>query len=122
MDAPLQSEPPLRVLIADLATQTSTLVSKEIALAKHELTAKAEFAVKRGAVVAVGALAVAVSMLVLLAALVLALGTVMPLWASALIVGLAVARELGEAGFEVVTVEQGEGSDRYLVVARRPAT
>jgi ubiquinone/menaquinone biosynthesis C-methylase UbiE len=33
-----------------------------------------------------------------------------------------VARELGEAGFEVVTVEQGEGSDRYLVVARRPAT
>jgi ubiquinone/menaquinone biosynthesis C-methylase UbiE len=32
-----------------------------------------------------------------------------------------VARELGEAGFEVVTVEKGEESDRYLVVARRPA-
>jgi ubiquinone/menaquinone biosynthesis C-methylase UbiE len=31
-----------------------------------------------------------------------------------------VARELGQAGFEVVTVEKGEGSDRYLVVARRP--
>ena len=31
-----------------------------------------------------------------------------------------VARELGEAGFEVVSVEQGEGSDRYMVVARRP--
>ena len=91
MDAPLIEEPPLRVLFADLASQTSTLVSKEIALAKHELTAKAEFAVKRGMVVAVGALAVAVSMLVLLAALILALGTVMPLWAAALIVGLAVA-------------------------------
>ena len=33
-----------------------------------------------------------------------------------------VARELGEAGFEVVSVEQGEGSDRYMVVARRPAS
>jgi ubiquinone/menaquinone biosynthesis C-methylase UbiE len=31
-----------------------------------------------------------------------------------------VARELGQAGFEVVTVDKGEGSDRYLVVARRP--
>ncbi len=31
-----------------------------------------------------------------------------------------VARELGEAGFGVVTVEKGEGSDRYMVVARRP--
>jgi predicted methyltransferase len=33
-----------------------------------------------------------------------------------------VARELGEAGFEVVTVEKGERSDRYMVVARRPAS
>jgi hypothetical protein len=33
-----------------------------------------------------------------------------------------VARELGEAGFELVTVEKGEGSDRYMVVARRPAS
>jgi precorrin-6B methylase 2 len=31
-----------------------------------------------------------------------------------------VARELGEAGFQVLTVEQGSGSDRYMVVARRP--
>lgn len=33
-----------------------------------------------------------------------------------------VARELGEAGFELVAVDTGEGSDRYMVVARRPAT
>ena len=33
-----------------------------------------------------------------------------------------VARELGEAGFEVVNVEKEEGSDRYMVVARRPAS
>ena len=33
-----------------------------------------------------------------------------------------VARELGEAGFEVVSVEKGDGSDRYLVVARRPGS
>jgi ubiquinone/menaquinone biosynthesis C-methylase UbiE len=31
-----------------------------------------------------------------------------------------VARELREAGFEIVTVEAGQGRDRYLVVARRP--
>ena len=33
-----------------------------------------------------------------------------------------VARELGEAGFEVVSVEKGDGSDRYMVVARRPGS
>jgi ubiquinone/menaquinone biosynthesis C-methylase UbiE len=33
-----------------------------------------------------------------------------------------VARELGEAGFEVVTVDKGDGTDRYMVVARRPAS
>lgn len=33
-----------------------------------------------------------------------------------------VAQELGQAGFEVVNVEKGEGSDRYMVVARRPAS
>jgi precorrin-6B methylase 2 len=32
-----------------------------------------------------------------------------------------VARELGEAGFEVVAVEKGDRADRYLVVARRPS-
>jgi predicted methyltransferase len=32
-----------------------------------------------------------------------------------------VARELREAGFEVVTVDKGDGTDRYMVVARRPA-
>lgn len=31
-----------------------------------------------------------------------------------------VARELGQAGFEVVTVEPGSRADRYMVVARRP--
>jgi precorrin-6B methylase 2 len=32
-----------------------------------------------------------------------------------------VARELGEAGFEVLAVEKGDRADRYLVVARRPS-
>ena len=31
-----------------------------------------------------------------------------------------VERELGEAGFDVVRVEKGEASNRYMVVARRP--
>jgi ubiquinone/menaquinone biosynthesis C-methylase UbiE len=31
-----------------------------------------------------------------------------------------VVRELGEAGFEVVTVEEGSRSGRFMVVARRP--
>lgn len=33
-----------------------------------------------------------------------------------------VARELGQAGFEVVAVERGSRADRYMVVARRPAS
>jgi ubiquinone/menaquinone biosynthesis C-methylase UbiE len=33
-----------------------------------------------------------------------------------------VARELGQAGFEVVAVEKGTGRDRYMVVARRSPT
>ena len=32
-----------------------------------------------------------------------------------------VARELRGAGFEVVTVEAGQGNERYLLVARRPS-
>jgi predicted methyltransferase len=32
-----------------------------------------------------------------------------------------VVRELREAGFELVAVEQDDGADRYLVVVRRPA-
>lgn len=99
MDAPLHSplEPPLRALLSDLASQTSTLVGKEIALAQVEMTAKAEVAVKRGLVVAAGAVVCGVAALVLLAALILGLGTLMPLWAAALTVGLVALAAGGAA-------------------------
>lgn len=91
MDAPLLPEPPLKELFGDLATQTSQLVSKEIALAKVELTAKVELAAKRAALAVAGAIACAVAAVCLFAALILGLGTLMPLWVSALVVGLVVA-------------------------------
>lgn len=87
----LLPEPTLGVLFADLARQTGTLVRKEIELAKVEMTDKAADASKKVVAIAGGALACAVAGLLLLAALVLGLANFMPLWVSALLVGIVVA-------------------------------
>jgi hypothetical protein len=87
----LLPEPSLATLFGDLARQTGTLVRKEVELAQVEMTAKATDAAKKAIVVAGGGIACAIAALVLLGALVLGLGTFMPLWVSALIVGLVVA-------------------------------
>jgi hypothetical protein len=78
-------------LFAELARETSTLVRQEVALAKTEMTQKAtEVGRDAGMIGAGGAVAYA-GFLVLLAAITLGLGQLMPLWISALIVGLVVA-------------------------------
>lgn len=84
-------EPSLGALFGDLAKQTGTLVRKEIELAKVEMTEKAADAGKKIAFVAGGGIACALAGLVLLAALILGLANFMPLWASALLVGLVMA-------------------------------
>lgn len=85
-------------LFGELASETSTLVRQEVKLATTELTQKATYAGKQAVYIAVGSLFGVVSLLSLLAALVLGLGALIPLWISALIVGVVV----GAAAYFVV--------------------
>jgi hypothetical protein len=82
---------PIGELFSELANETSTLVRQEIDLATTELTSKATYAGKQASLVAAGAALGLVGLLALVAALVLGLGTVMALWVSALLVGLAIS-------------------------------
>jgi len=78
-------------LFAELANETTTLVRQEFQLAKTEMTQKATEAGKDiGMIGAGGALAYA-GLLALIAAVIIGLGEIIPLWLSALIVGLVVA-------------------------------
>jgi hypothetical protein len=79
---------PLGELFSELGTGTSALVRQEIALAKAELTQKATKVGKHAAYVAVGAAVAYAAFLAVMAAIIFALGEALPLWASALIVGL----------------------------------
>jgi len=96
-----KEERSLGELFAELANETTTLVRKEIQLAKTEVTQKATSAGKDvGMIGAGGALAYA-GLLTLIAALVLGLGELIPLWVSALIVGLVVV------GIGYVLIQRG---------------
>jgi hypothetical protein len=72
-----------------------------VQLAKVELTEKAREAGKDAVLVGSGLVAVNIAVLALVAALILALGTLIPMWVSALLVGLA----LGVVG--VVLMQRG---------------
>ena len=87
----LMREPGLGELFSDLAEKTSTLIRQEASLVQTELTAKAVSAGKNIGFLAVGAFVGYAGTLVLIAALVAGLASVMPLWLSALIVGLVLA-------------------------------
>ena len=77
-------------LFSELASETTTLVRQEIQLAKTEMTQKATEAGKDvGMIGAGGALAYA-GLLALIAAVIIGLGELIPMWLSALIVGLIV--------------------------------
>lgn len=86
-----QREPTLGELFSDLSTQASTLVRQEVQLAKTELSNKAINAGRETVYIAVGTLMGYAAFLCLLAALIVGLEALMPLWASALIVGVTVA-------------------------------
>ena len=78
-------------LFGELASETTTLVRHEVKLATTEITQKATYAGQQAVFIAVGALLGTVGLLVLAAAVVLGLGTILPLWASSLAVGLVIA-------------------------------
>ncbi|MDP9351198.1 MAG: phage holin family protein [Chloroflexota bacterium] len=77
-------------LFAELTKETTTLVRQEVQLAKTEMSQKAtEVSKDVGFLAAGGALAYA-GLLAIIAGVVLALGEFIPLWVSALLVGLVV--------------------------------
>jgi hypothetical protein len=79
-------------LFGDLARDMGTLVSQEMTLARTELTDKASRVGKDVAVLAAGGLVAYAGLLAIIAAAIVLLADLgVPLWASALIVGVVVA-------------------------------
>ena len=77
-------------LLSELAGDTGTLVRQEVALAQAELTNKAVSVGKNVGFLAVGGLVAYAAVLAILAAIIVGLAHFIPLWLSALIVGLVV--------------------------------
>ena len=82
---------PLGELFSELASNTGTLVRKEVELAAIEMTAKAKSAGRNAVLVGVGGAVTMLGAMALVAALVLGLGIFIPLWAAALVVGAVVS-------------------------------
>lgn len=82
---------PLGELFSELASETGTLVRKEVELAQAELTVKAREAASCGLQIAIGTAVALGGGMVLMAALVIVLAFAVPLWASALLVGIVVS-------------------------------
>ena len=78
-------------LFSDLAAQTGKLIRQEAMLAKSELADKASAAGKDIGLVAAGAFIGYAGLLSIVAAIVVILSFVVPLWTSALIVGVVLA-------------------------------
>lgn len=77
-------------LLSNLAGETTTLIRQEIALAQTELTQKATTTGKNVGFLVVGGAVGYAALLAILAAVIIGLGAVVPLWLSALIVGIVV--------------------------------
>lgn len=77
-------------LLTELTDKTGTLIRQEVKLAGAELTQKATIAGRQLAFIAAGALLAMLGLLLLLQSLVIGLDAYMPLWLSALLVGVAV--------------------------------
>jgi hypothetical protein len=78
-------------LFSELAQETTTLVRKEVQLAKTEMTQKATRVGKDVGFLAAGGAVAYAGLLAVLAGIIVLLGQVIPMWVSALLVGLVVA-------------------------------
>ncbi|WP_207481501.1 phage holin family protein [Arenibaculum pallidiluteum] len=83
-------ERPLTQLLSDLATETTTLVRKEVELARAEVSEKVGQATAGAVSLAAGGLVAFAGLIFLLLAAVYGLTRVVPDWAAALIVGAVV--------------------------------
>lgn len=88
---PNTADRPLSALLSELATETTTLVRKEVELARAEVTEKVNQATAGAVSLAAGGLVTFAGVLFLLLALTYGLANWMPMWLSALIVGAVVA-------------------------------
>lgn len=77
-------------LFAELAHETGDLVRQEVQLAKTEMTQKVTSLGKDAATIGIGAALAYAGLLALLGAVIIGLANFIPLWASALLVGLLV--------------------------------
>ena len=105
---PTSQERPLGELFAELASETGTLVRQEVKLATTEMTAKAKSAGKDVALMGAGGALAHAGLLLILGAIVLGLGTFIPMWAAALLVGLVVI------GAGYVLVQKGMSALRRI--------
>lgn len=96
-----QDERALGDLFTELARETSTLVRQEMALAKIEMTRKVTQVGRDVTTIGVGGAIAYAGLLALIAGLIVVLGQFIPLWLSALLVGLAFA------GAGYVLIQQG---------------
>jgi xanthine/uracil permease len=78
-------------LFGMLADQTKTLVNKEVELAKAEATEKAKVAGKGIGFLAAGGFVAYAGLLAVIAGIILLVGQWVPMWVSALIIGIIVA-------------------------------
>lgn len=86
-----REEPSLGELFARLASDTSNLVRKEVALARSEMAQKATEVGRELGMLGVGGAIAYAGFLAMLGALIIILGRIIPLWLAALLVGLLVA-------------------------------
>ena len=78
-------------LFSELAQETTTLVRQEVNLATTEMTQKASTAGRHIGVLAAGGAVAYAGLLAILAGVIVLLNNVMPLWLSALLVGIVVS-------------------------------
>ena len=84
-----KSEPTVGELLGSLATTTASLVKQEVRLASSELSHKSSIAANAVGMVGLGGAVAHVGVLVLAIAAVIGLGTLMPTWLAAVILGAA---------------------------------
>ncbi len=78
-------------LIAELSRETVALVRQEVQLAKAEMSQKASRVGKNVGFLIVGGVVAYTGLLAIVAAVIIVLGGAIPLWLSALVVGLVIA-------------------------------
>jgi TRAP-type C4-dicarboxylate transport system permease small subunit len=109
-----RNERSLGELFSDLTRDMGTLVRQEVDLARTEMTRQASKAGKDVASMAVGGAVAYAGFLAIVAAIILALGALgLPLWVSALIVGIVIA------GIGYVLIQRGREALKKVNVAPR---